>query len=211
MKPNFRFIIEEKDIQVDLVERTDDEIVFKVHRVTNPASKSSASRKKLDYKLIIELWNKGVSASEIAKQAGTTEKTIYDFARKNAQCKKRTKGRKRTFDTDVLIKLWNLSMPAKGIARILEVCPQTVYSTARSLPECLPRKARTNENVPIEKNKKQPDYPRTGEHLRKNEIEALCKMWREGKRNVAELARYFEVSKNTIYYQLKINGCRGNK
>lgn len=209
MKPNFRFIIEEKDIQVDLVERTDNEIVFKVHRVT----KSSPSRKKLNHELIIELWNQGIPASEIAKQVGTTEKTIYDFARKNAQCQRRKKGRKLTFDANVLITLWNQGIPAKEIAKTLGVCTQTVYKTASDLPECSPRKTKAgeNKNVPTESSVIQNDYPRTGEHLRKNEIEALCKMWRAGKRNVAELARYFEVSKNTIYYQLRINGCKGAK
>lgn len=172
MELTFRFIIEAADTKVDLIEKTDNEMVFRVYsQKTIPTSKST-TRKTLNHKLIIDLWNQGVHVNEIAKQAGTTPGTIYQFAHRTGQCQKRRSGKKATSQSRVS-KTASAKEPMKVANKI--------------------------------------DYPRTGERLRENEINALCKMWQDGQKNVAELARYFEVSKSAIYYQLKVNGCRSGK
>lgn len=165
MEFTFRFIIESTDTKVDLIQRTDNEMVFKV------TSTTSKKRKKLNHKLIIDLWNQGVHVNEIAEKVGTTPGSIYQFVHRNEDCHRRRSGKKESVAT---------SQP---------------YVTTKE-PTNVASKA---------------EYPRTGEHLRQNEINALCKMWRDGQRNVADLARYFKVSKSTIYYQLRANGCSSKK
>lgn len=172
MELTFRFIIEAAETEVELIQKTNNEMVFRVYSPRTTSTTKSTTRKTLNHKLIIDLWNQGVHVNEIAKQAGTTPGSIYQFAHRNGECQKRRSGKKSPSQLRA-----NKTPSTKE--------PMKVVNKA--------------------------DYPRTGERLRQNEINALCKMWRDGQRNVTELARYFEVSRNTIYYQLKVNGCRSGK
>ncbi|MBR4110914.1 MAG: hypothetical protein IKK43_04435 [Clostridia bacterium] len=129
------------------------------------------------------------------------------------------------------VQMWNDCLPIADIATEFEVSIATVCRWASKIPECSSSEEKKQKRAsmkqmatvttdgntsrpsaePISQSKmsSKEDWPKTGERLRENEIKALCDMWHNGQRNVTELARYFGVSKNAIYYQLRVNGCRG--
>lgn len=119
------------------------------------------------------------------------------------------------------VEMWNDCVPIATITDEFKVSVATVCRWASEIPECISseekkkKRAAMKQSMPIDTDNaavqtvsSKEDYPKTGEHLRENEIKALCKMWRNGQQNVAYLAKYFSVSKSTIYRQLRINGCR---
>ena len=178
--------------------------------IERDAKKTTSSINK---ELLIKLWNEGISAKEIANQLGTTEATVYVCANKLG-CGKRKK--EPSIDTERFKQMWNSGCKIKAITNEFKISHATVYRWVKKIPGCIdrseePAKGQKPIPDPIAQPKitsSKEDYPKTGEHLRDKEIDALCNMWRNGQQNVAYLARYFGVSKSTIYRQLRVNGCR---
>lgn len=129
------------------------------------------------------------------------------------------------------VEMWNECIPIAKIADEFKVSVATVCRWASEIPECISseekKKKRAalkqvatvttngNASVPTVEPASHPkttsgkeDWPKTGEKLHRNEVDALCKMWHNGCRDVTYLARYFQVSRNTIYYQMRVNGLK---
>lgn len=129
------------------------------------------------------------------------------------------------------VQMWNDCLPIADIATEFEVSIATVCRWATEIPECISSEEKKQKRAamkqvapvttdgnasrpipePISQSKttsSKEDWPKSGERLRQNEIDALCKMWEAGQHNVTELARYFQVSRNTIYYQMRVNGLK---
>lgn len=130
------------------------------------------------------------------------------------------------------VQMWNSCAPIAEIANEFGVHVATIHRWANKIPECISPEEKaqkraaknqvtpnltddttstpTAEAIPNHQNTSASEnWPKSGERLRQNEIAALCKMWEDGQHNITELARYFQVSRSTIYYQLRVNGCRG--
>lgn len=130
------------------------------------------------------------------------------------------------------VEMWNECLPITDIATEFNVSNATVCRWATEIPECISPEEKKQKRTATKKaaakivtdgsasianaeaipqsktTSSKEDWIKTGEHLRDKEIDALCNMWRNGQQNVAYLARYFGVSKSTIYRQLRVNGCR---
>ena len=129
----------------------------------------------------VEMWNGCISLAEIEAEFNVSRATVCRWASEIPECiSSEEKKKKRA--------------TMKQVATVT-TDDNTSTATAESLSQ--PNASSSKE-----------DWPKSGEHLRENEIKALCKLWDNGHRNVSGLARHFQVSKSTIYYQLKINGKR---
>ena len=129
------------------------------------------------------------------------------------------------------VEMWNECIPIAKIADEFKVSVATVCRWASEIPECISSEEKkkkraamkqvapvttddstsiaTAESLPQPKvSSSKEDWPKSGEHLRENEIKALCGMWHNGHRDVTELARHFQVSRSTIYYQMRVNGLK---
>lgn len=180
--------------------------------VISESANVSTDRSRIDKELLVKLWNDGLHAKEIAKRLGTTESTVYTYAGKLG-CDKRKSN--PVVDNERFKEMWNAGCKVNDIAAEFKISYATVYRWVKKIPGCIARTETPVEQTtaipePIAQSKvsSKENYPKSGEHLREPEIKALCNMWDSGQRNVAELARYFGVSRNTIYYQLRVNGCR---
>lgn len=194
------------------------------------------TRHRIDKELFDKLWNDGLAAESIADQLGTTKNSIYNYAYRNGYGRRKAFKRisaKRLIPDKLagkikrFVEMWNECLPITDIATEFNVSKATVCRWATEIPECISPEEKkqkrvamkqvstngtstsaTDATLPTKSRSSNEDYPKTGEHLRDKEIDALCAMWRNGQQNVAYLARYFGVSKSTIYRQLRINGCR---
>lgn len=129
----------------------------------------------------VEMWNGCISIAEIAAEFNISSATVCRWASEIPECISSEEKKKKRAD----------------MKQVSTVSTDDNASTPSAEPISQPKTTSTKE-----------DYPKTGEHLRDKEIDALCNMWRNGQQNVAYLARYFGVSKSTIYRQLRLNGCR---
>ena len=132
---------------------------------------------------------------------------------------------------ELFVQMWNECIPIAKIADEFKVSVATVCRWASEIPECISSEEKkqkraamkqattvttddntstaTAESLPQPKvSSSKEDWPKSGEHLRENEIKALCGMWHNGHRDVTELARHFQVSRSTIYYQMRVNGLK---
>lgn len=125
----------------------------------------------------VELWEKGIKGSEIAKELGVPEWYVYDYARTHREdCKRRKKGpESRINDKAKFIQMWTDGVKAEQIARYFNVTRVAVTGYARRHRNECPSRINEDNTIPEE---------------RKDEF---IEMWNSGVPGV-DIAEHFNVN-----------------